>query len=405
MAAAMRAGAIALYSGQGVRIMSASAPLSAATGSHAPTAFAWTAAVAGTTGSCSTSLASGSSAIVASEGEFTTNNRCNRVDFPIGENCTNFKPGPLEANIKNAFEFHAVGGVDYYVNDRFSVYMDARYVWTQGAVDIRTDDAHQVRFAVLDEGTLVTQTIVQTSPGVYGPGTFNANDPHTWYLWEDIGVPANAAFHRMCPQCQNDGFLETEDKNQNGLLDERCNSTNDFCEDEGWLYKLPPGSRDVDESLRMLCPDNVNNATGAPGPDGIPDCAHNHLLDSEDANGNGLLDRYLVYGVDICTTTRGNGNPLCAGRPVQMDDSHANYVWPEGPVAGSPPFCVQRPDQLGPYVGLQESGCPPFPRDSNGNLVGVGNTSADNAADTYVIQGGRIRMGGFSLGMGLKFTF
>src|SRR5207249_2238609 len=120
-----------------------------------------------------------------------------------------------------------------------------------GAVDIRTDDAHQVRFGILDDGQLVTQTFVQTAPGVYGPGTFNPNDNKTWYLWEDIGVAANAPFHAMCPQCQNDGYLETEDKNSNGLLDARCQPgvPNDFCEDEGWLYKLAPGSRDVDESL------------------------------------------------------------------------------------------------------------------------------------------------------------
>src|SRR6266571_1776413 len=331
---------------------------------------------------------------IASEGEFTTDNRCNRVDLPIGENCTNFKPGPLEANIKNAFEFHAVGGVDYYVSDRFSVYMDARYIWTQGAVDIRTDDAHQVRFAVLDEGQLLTETIVQTAPGQYGPGTFKAGDPSTWYLWEDIGVPANAAFHRMCPQCQGDGYLETEDKNKNGLLDQTCQPGvpgADFCEDEGWLYKLPPGSRDIDESLRMLCPDNNG--------DGVPDCAHNQVLDTEDANGNGILDRYLVYGVDICTTTRAAGNPRCVdakGNPIvpPPDDSNAHYVWPEAPVAGSPPFCVQRPEQIGPFTHLTESGCPPFPRNASGNFAAVGTTSADNAADTYVIQGGRIRMGG-----------
>lgn len=334
---------------------------------------------------------------IASEGEFTTNNRCNRVDFPIGVDCTNFKSGPFEAKVGNAFEFHAIGGVDYYLKDRFSIYMDARYIWTQGAVDIRTDDAHQVRFAVLDEGQLVTRTIVQTSQGVYGPGTFNPNDPKTWYLWEDIGVAANAAFHAMCPACQNDGYLETEDKNNNGLLDDRCNDTNDFCEDEGWLYKLPPGSTDRDESLKMLCPD-LNG-------DGVPDCAHNHLLDTEDANGNRVLDRYLVYGVDICTTTRALDNPRCRANGMTQappDDSHANYVWPEGPIAGAPPFCVQRPDQI---TTFQESGCPPFPRTANGNLVVVGSTSADNAADTYLIQGGRIRMGGFSLGAGFKFTF
>ena len=316
---------------------------------------------------------------IASEGEFTVNNRCNRVDYPIGENCTNFTPGPLEANVKNAFEFHAVGGVDYYVSDRFSVYMDARYLWTQGAVDIRTDDAHQVRFAVLKPGQLVTQTI----GSVQQP-----------YLWEDIGVPANAAFHELCPQCKGDGFLETEDKNMNGLLDKQCESATEPCEDEGWLYRLPPGSRDIDESVRIAC----------------PGCAHNNLLDTEDANGNGILDRYLVYGVDICTTTRAVGNKLCVDisghpLPVPPDDSHANYVWPEGPVAGSAPFCVQRPDQLGPFTQLTESGCPPFPRSSDGNFAAIGSTSADNASNTLIIQGGRIRMGGFSLGVGFKFTF
>ncbi|HYS77925.1 MAG TPA: hypothetical protein VEO94_03745, partial [Candidatus Dormibacteraeota bacterium] len=132
-------------------------------------------------------------------------------------------------------------------------------------------------------------------------------------------------------------------------------------------------------------------------------------LDTEDANGNGILDRYLVYGVDICTTTRAAGNPRCVdakGNPVvPPDDSNAHYVWPEAPVAGSPPFCVQGPNQIGPFTHLIESGCPPFPRDAGGNFKAVGTTSADNAADTYVIQGGRIRMGGLSLGVGFRFSF
>ncbi len=341
---------------------------------------------------------------VASEGEFTTNNRCNRVDFPLGVDCTNFKPGPFQAKVGNAFEFHAVGGVDYYVKDRFSIYMDARYIWTQGSVNITTDDAHQVRFAILDDGQLVTQTIVQTSPGVYGPGTFNPNDPKTWYLWEDIGVAANAHFHQLCPQCQNDGFLETEDKNGNGIMDSACDATHNFCEDEGWLYKLPPASKDRDESMKIFCPACAHNY--GPGPDGVIGTQDDVGFDTEDANGNGVLDRYLIYGVDICTTTRALDNPRCRANGMKQappDDSHANYVWPEGLVAGSPPFCVKRPDQL---TTFSENGCPPFPRDANGNIKALdGNTSADNAADTYVIQGGRIRMGGFSLGAGIKFTF
>src|SRR2546426_5416806 len=38
---------------------------------------------------------------VADEGEYNINNRCRRVN---GENCTDFHPGPLEANVKNSFE-------------------------------------------------------------------------------------------------------------------------------------------------------------------------------------------------------------------------------------------------------------------------------------------------------------
>jgi len=48
-------------------------------------------------------------------------------------------------------------------------------------------------------------------------------------------------------------------------------------------------------------------------------------------------------------------------------------------------------------------------RDSQGRLIfdrgNVQTTVNDNAADTYIIQGGKIRMGGFSLGVGFKFTF
>ena len=275
-------------------------------------------------------------------------------------------------NVKNAFERHAVGGVDYYMSDHMSVYVDARYVWTSGSIDIRTDDAHQVRFAVIDPGQLLLQQ------------QGSVNQP---FLWEDIGVPANAIFHQRCPLCLGDNKFETEDKNMSGALDEVCDpNTGVFCEDEGWLYQLDPGSRHLDESVRIQC---------------LP-CAHNHVLDTEDANGNGYLDRYLMYGIDICTTTSAGTNPRCgcggAGQPpCPLNNNNINYIWPEG--------CPQRPDQLGPFQQLTETGCPPFPRNSDGNFASLGATSRDNASDTYIIQGGRIRMGGFALGVGVKFSF
>ena len=351
----------------------------------------------------------------ASEGEFTVNNRCNREGYPIGQGCNGFTPLPLKAEIRDAWEWHAVGGVDYYATDHFSVYVDARYVWTSGALDIRTDRAHQVRFAVVDTGRLLKMSRLYRDndplymdpddPNHYlDPGApTGPNDPG--YLWEDIGVASNRNFQdNVCPDfpaghpqagqsmCRNSGFLETEDRNMTGVVDTRCNTPDnlfgeghDFCEDEGWLFQLPPGSRDAAEAMRIAC----------------PNCAHNGVLDSEDANGNGYLDRFLLFGVDICTTPQGVGHPRCL--EDGFNSLSYNFVWPDG--------CSQDPITLGPFKQLTESGCPPFPPATVDPVSGavtrphVQTTVNDNAADTYIVQGGKIRMGGFSLGVGFKFTF
>jgi hypothetical protein len=46
-------------------------------------------------------------------------------------------------------------------------------------------------------------------------------------------------------------------------------------------------------------------------------------------------------------------------------------------------------------------GCPTPP--PPGNFVP--NSGVDNLVDRYVVQGGSIRLGGFSIGFGMKFTF
>ena len=319
----------------------------------------------------------------ADEGEYTINNRCRREN---GASCNSFHPGPLEANVNNHWEWHAIGGVDYHTSDHFAFFVDARYVWTQGAVDIRTDDAHQVRFAINDPGTLLLQT--QAAPGK----TFNANDPSTWYLWEDIGVAANQHFHDLCPQCQNDGFLETEDLNLNGVLDPSESTA-------GILYKIPPGTRAITESIQIPCPQcaQVNVINGVSYDD-------LHTLNTEDTNGNGYLDRYLVYGVDICSTDQRGTDPRCS--VTGRSSPTVRYVWPEG--------CSQSPATLAPFATLTENGCPPFLKPTastgpNGQPIltypSVAGTGTDNSADTYIVQGGKIRMGGFALGLGIKFTF
>ena len=387
-------------------------------------------------------LVSGMRVATASEGEFTIN-RCNREGLPIDVGCTDFTPGTIQANIHNTYEWHLQGGVDYYATDHFSVYVDAKYVWTSGALDIRTDGAHQVRFGVADSGRLLVQRRLYAADDpnyadrlIDPEHLLDPGDPASGpFLWEDRGVPANQYFQDVvCPKypdgtsmCQNSGYLETEDKNGNGALDTACEGPggNNYCEDEGFLYRLLPGSRDVDEALRIDCPNCRHNQSSNIGPNGIPENFDgirgnaddgDDGFDTEDANGNGFLDRFLVFGVDICTTPQGMGHPRCIeddnpSNPLPY--SGFNMVWPEG--------CPRDPQTLGPFQSLTESGCPPFlpPRmrtnggvpvlDSHGHPIydraNVQTTVNDNAADTYIIQGGKIRLGGFSLGLGFKFTF
>ena len=59
---------------------------------------------------------------------------------------------PLTAEVNDAPEFHLMGGVDYYFNSRWSVYVDARYVWAQSTVKIRIDNNTQTLATVKDYG-------------------------------------------------------------------------------------------------------------------------------------------------------------------------------------------------------------------------------------------------------------
>lgn len=382
-------------------------------------------------------LVAGMRVSTASEGEFNINT-CKREGYPQDVACNDFTPGPLRAQVRNAYEWHAVGGVDYYATDHFSVYVDARYIWTSGALDIRTDGAHQVRFGVADPGRLLKMARLykDNDPNYAGEATdpnhyLDPGDPASGpYLWEDYGVPANQHFQDdICPRypdgtsmCRNSGYLETEDKNMNGSLETACEGPGgefNYCEDEGFLYRVLPGSRDIDESLRIDCPNCRHNQATNFGPDGIQDSVgvpnrHDDGFDTEDVNGNGLLDRFLVYGIDICSTPQGIGNARCIEDDNPLDKltyDNFNFVWPEN--------CPRDPQQLGPPT---ENGCPPFlppaplrntdgtfQRDNDGKIIygrpSVQTTASDNAADTYIIQGGKIRMGGFSLGVGFKFTF
>jgi hypothetical protein len=265
---------------------------------------------------------------------------------------------------------------------RYSIYVDARYSWASGQVDIKSSDFHQVQITATDEGRLflATQsvwddTLTQDS-SLFGLP----------YYWEDQGPLANRQFHVRCPECEGSGFFETEDKNGNGLYER--------SEDDGVLYILPPGSFDPNERLgELFCSDCVGNGIladgGIGGPGAIPYPNQTGIFintDTEDVNYSRTLDRFLNYGYDICTTPQGVGHPACEQTslgPATPD----RFVLPAGCPTIVPAVDVRVPE-----------GCPTPVTGPSTNLV-------DNTTDNFTVQGGEIRYDGFSLGVGFKMTF
>jgi len=333
------------------------------------------------------------------EGDFTVTTCAKKTDpkYVPGdpfEKPVPFHTVPLTATVRSSFEWHAVGGVDYYLNERMSFYVDARYTWTGGAVHITTDGEPQVRLAAEDAGRLLLQTkgTPRNGPGDWTQG----EDQSGYFLWEDTGFITrdNLSERIICtnpnntahPACAGDGLFETEDKNYNGVLDPG--------EDDGVIYVLPPGPfHNVGErfdNFTFVCPACIGNGSNNTYFDSNGNTGRPALQrpDSEDKNYNGYMDRYLSYAIDICSTPDGKGNPGCAG--VTPSTTPA-YVWPGG--------CATIIPGLGSKVA---EGCPPpQPFASTSPKT----SDIDNTADIYIIQGGRIHLGGFGLGVGMKFSF
>jgi opacity protein-like surface antigen len=286
---------------------------------------------------------------VASEGEYTDSGRADKTAPEPG-----FQPAPMIAEVNDGFEYHVVGGVDYYISDRLSMYVDARYMWSDTAVDITIDNNHQVRMAASDLGKLQ----------LFSEGSVQAPA-----LWEDRGFTACGTFG-----CASDGLIATEDGNGNGLLDTGA----PYLEGSGTLYFFPAGPNPNDPQGFWTDPAQAVR---------VEVCAAcvNGRFDTEDVNNNRIMDRYLLWAVDICTQPGGSSNPVC--RPTDARPS-VQYVWPEGCNLNLPV-----------YPSVVGEGCPRPPG------FDMSNSGLDDVSDIYLIQGGKISLGGFSLGVGVKFTF
>src|SRR5262249_20958064 len=232
---------------------------------------------------------------VASEGEWTDSVRADKVSAQPG-----FTPAPLEATVNSGFEYHLVGGVDYYINDHMSVYVDARYVWSNTQVNITIDGGHQVRLGDFKPGKL--QTLSNGSAAALN-------------LWEDQGIAG-------CLDCKGDKLYETEDSNGNGELDRNgCGPNGDPkapCEG-GTLYVFPVGPNPNNpngiwdsptEAIRVEpCAQCAANDTSTDPNLTNSFCGAPHSrCDSEDANLNGMMDRFRLYGVDVCSMINASTN-------------------------------------------------------------------------------------------------
>jgi opacity protein-like surface antigen len=303
---------------------------------------------------------------VASEGEWTDSIRRDKTAPSPG-----FSPAPLQATVNSGFEYHIVGGVDYYLNDHMSVYVDARYIWSNTDVNITIDGAHQVRLGDFRPGKL--QTLSNGS----------ATTP---FLWEDRGF-AN------CPTCAGDQLYATEDSNGNGELDTGgcSNPSSGFPCEGNTLYFFPTGPDPTDPGGVWHDPSEAVK---------VEDCAgcklNNNLInitcgtansacDSEDLNGNGMMDRFRLYGVDVCSLPNSTTNPVCG--PLDFKPT-TQYVWPGG--------CATTTSS----TRLPE-GCPAVPV----RTIATSTSSQDDLTNVYLVQGGQIHLGAFSLGVGFKFTF
>lgn len=78
--------------------------------------------------------------------------------------------GALSATVNSGMEYHLMGGVDYYFTDRWSVYIDARYVWAQSKVKVRIDGQTQILSGVKDYGCQDKDT------ECFGPGPVDLTD-------------------------------------------------------------------------------------------------------------------------------------------------------------------------------------------------------------------------------------
>jgi opacity protein-like surface antigen len=71
---------------------------------------------------------------------------------------------PLRASVEDGMEWHLMGGVDYYFNEHFSIYVDGRYVWARTKIEISIDGQEQINSGIKDFGCEDVSGLSPTDP-------------------------------------------------------------------------------------------------------------------------------------------------------------------------------------------------------------------------------------------------
>jgi len=137
---------------------------------------------------------------------------------------------PVTVEVEDAFEWHAVGGAEYFFNDRISMVFDARYTFADASVHIDLNGINQVDYTIFSEdlfrpdGTVRLFNSRGQAPNPIKPGT------------EDPNIPGSGS--RFTCDASKPGPRDIDDDNGNG----NPFDDDDFCYNPQVLTESRKGS-------------------------------------------------------------------------------------------------------------------------------------------------------------------
>ncbi len=148
-------------------------------------------------------------------------------------------------DVDDAFEWHLMGGMEYFVNDRFSVVFDARYMFADTSVSIDLGGIDQVNLLINSESLYRangTQRLFQENAGTANPFCRNLiaagvdpniivrNLPATKSGCPELDSPAFNSARLVCNPSSDAGPIDIDGLDSNGQpARQGATGADDFC--------------------------------------------------------------------------------------------------------------------------------------------------------------------------------